>query len=115
MISERFNQLDSIVDWDDFKLILKVIYQKKRKSNAGRKPWDTVLDSKTPWLFREQLAQHDLVEKLFDAFDQQLWYSGFIPKGGQIIDASLVNVPKNRNKRDENKAIKEGKTPEGLG
>ena len=53
-------------------------------------------DSKTLWLFREQLAQHGLVEKLFNAFDQQLWYSGFIPKGGQIIDASLVNVPKMR-------------------
>ena len=64
------------------------------------------------WLFREQLAQHGLVEKLFNTFDQQLWYSDFIPKGGQIIDASLVNVPKNRNKRDENKAIKEGKNPE---
>ncbi len=57
---------------------------------------DTVPDSKTLWLFREQLAQHGLVEKLFNAFDQQLWYSGFIPKGGQIIDASLVNVPKMR-------------------
>ena len=29
------------------------------------------------------------------------------------MDASLVNVPKNRNTRDENKQIKEGKTPEG--
>jgi IS5 family transposase len=36
-----------------------------------------------------------------------------IPKGGQIVDASLVNVPKNRNTRDENRHIKEGKTPEG--
>ncbi len=34
-------------------------------------------------------------------------------KGGQIIDASLVSVPKNRNTRDENKQIKEGKTPDG--
>lgn len=77
----------------------------------GLSPDDTVPDSKTLRLFREQLAQHGLVEKLFNAFDQQLWYSGFIPKGGQIIDVSLVNVPKNRNKRDENKDIKEGKTP----
>jgi len=36
-----------------------------------------------------------------------------MPKGGQIVDASLVNVPKNRNTRDENKQIKEGKTPDG--
>ncbi len=34
-----------------------------------------------------------------------------MPKGGQIVDASLVNAPKNRNSRDENKQIKEGKPP----
>ena len=49
------------------------------------------------------------MEQLFKRFDEQLWQSGLIPQGGQIIDASLVNVPKNRNKRDENKQIKEGK------
>ena len=38
---------------------------------------------------------------------------GAEPQGGQIIDASLVSVPKNRNTRDENKQIKEGKTPDG--
>jgi IS5 family transposase len=36
-----------------------------------------------------------------------------VPKGGQIIDASLFNMPKNHNTRDENKQIKEGKTPDG--
>jgi IS5 family transposase len=45
--------------------------------------------------------------------DEQLWQSGLMPRGGQIMDASLVNVPKNRNTRDENKQIKEGKTSEG--
>jgi len=72
-----------------------------------------VPDAKTLWLFREQLARHGLVDKLFQRFDEQLWASGLMPKGGQIVDASLVNVPKNRNTRDENKQIKEGKTPDG--
>lgn len=36
-----------------------------------------------------------------------------MPKGGQIIDASLVSVPKNRKTRGENKQIKEGQTPDG--
>jgi IS5 family transposase len=71
-----------------------------------------VPDAKTLWLFREQLARHGLIVKLFQCFDEQLWESGLIPKGGQIIDASLVSVPKNRNTRDENKQIKEDKTPE---
>ena len=76
-------------------------------------PEDTVPDAKTLWLFREQLARHGLIDKLFRRFDEQLWASGLMPKGGQIIDASLVSVPKNRNTRDENQQIKEGKTPEG--
>lgn len=79
----------------------------------GLSPEDTVPDAKTLWLFRERLVRHGLMEKLFKRFDEQLWQSGLVPKGGQIIDASLVSVPKNRNTRDENKRIKEGKTPEG--
>ena len=79
----------------------------------GLSPDDTVPDAKTLWLFRERLARRGLIEKLFRRFDEQLWQSGLMPRGGQIIDASLVNVPKNRNKRDENKQIKEGKTSEG--
>lgn len=79
----------------------------------GLSPEDTVPDAKTLWLYREQLARHGLIDKLFQRFDEQLWASGLMPKGGQIVDASLVNVPKNRNTRDENKQIKEGKTPDG--
>jgi hypothetical protein len=41
------------------------------------------------------LARHRLIEKLFARFDKQPWQSGLTPKGGQIIDASLVDVPKN--------------------
>ena len=34
-------------------------------------------------------------------------------RGGQIIDATIVSVPKQRNTKEENEAIKAGKTPEG--
>jgi IS5 family transposase len=37
----------------------------------------------------------------------------YIARGGQILDASIVPVPRNRNTRDENKAIKAGDLPEG--
>ena len=36
-------RLESIVDWNDFKPMLKKVHQKKRKGNAGRKPYDTIL------------------------------------------------------------------------
>ncbi len=153
-LGDPLPRLDSLVGWGALRPLLKVIHQKQRKGNAGRKPMDvtlmfkmlvlqalynlsddqtefqvrdrlsfqrflgltpedTVPDAKTLWLFREQLARHGLIDKLFARFDEQLWESGLIPKGGQIIDASLVSVPKNRNSRDENRQIKAGKTPDG--
>lgn len=73
---------------------------------------DRVPDSKTIWLFRERLKEAKLVKKLFRQFDQFLRTSGFAAKKGQIIDASIVSVPKQRNSREENKRIKKGEIPE---
>lgn len=81
----------------------------------GLSPKDTVPDAKTLWLFREQAGRNGLIEKLYTRFCEQLWQSGLMPKGGQIINAGLVNVPKNRNSRDESKQINEGKTADGWG
>jgi len=74
---------------------------------------DKVPDAKTVWLYREQLAQADVIETLFEDFDGYLEQQGYLAMGGQIIDASIVPVPKQRNSRDDNARIKEGETPEG--
>jgi IS5 family transposase len=74
---------------------------------------DTVPDAKTVWLYREQLAQAGVIERLFDDFDRHLRSQGYLAMGGQIIDASIVPVPKQRNSRAENARIKEGETPQG--
>jgi IS5 family transposase len=73
---------------------------------------DRVPDAKTIWLFREQLTEAKLVKKLFRQFDEFLRNSGFAAKKGQIIDASIVSAPKQRNSRDDNKKIKKGKIPD---
>jgi len=73
---------------------------------------DRVPDAKTIWLFREQLTEAGLIEKAFKKFDTFLRNSGFAAKKGQIIDASIVQAPKQRNSRDENKSIKGGNVPE---
>ena len=74
---------------------------------------DRVPDAKTVWLYREQLAQAGVIEALFEDFDGYLEKQGYLAMGGQIIDASIVPVPKQRNSRDETTRIKEGETPEG--
>jgi IS5 family transposase len=73
---------------------------------------DTVPDAKTIWLFREQLTAAGVIEKAFDRFDRFLRKSGFEARKGQIVDASIVQAPRQRNHRDENKKIKDGEIPE---
>src|SRR5262245_27489686 len=73
---------------------------------------DPVPDATTIWLFREALAQAGLIDKLFERFGQHLEAEGYIARGGQIIDATIVSVPKQRNTKEENETIKAGKTPE---
>ena len=74
---------------------------------------DAVPDATTVWLFREALAKAGLVEKLFALFGQHLQAKGYIARGGQIVDATIVSAPRQRNSREENAAIKAGETPEG--
>ena len=73
---------------------------------------DPVPDATTIWLFREALAQAGLINKLFERFGQHLEAEGYTARGGQIIDATIVSVPKQRNTKEENETIKEGETPE---
>ena len=74
---------------------------------------DKVPDAKTVWLYREQLAQAGMIATVFENFDSYLKDRGYLAMGGQIIDASIVSVPTQHNKRDENAKIKAGETPEG--
>jgi transposase len=71
----------------------------------------SVPDAKTIWLFRERLSQAGAVEKLFARFDRFLEEKGLMASGGQIIDASIIPVPKQRNTRKENEEVKAGQTP----
>ncbi len=77
------------------------------KGLEGRIP-----DATTLWLFREKLSAAGVIEKLFARFDQHLEAKGYIARGGQMIDASIVSVPKQHNSRDETDTIKAGKTPQ---
>jgi IS5 family transposase len=74
---------------------------------------DVVPDEKTIWLFREQLTEAGVIKRLFQEFDEFLEEKGFRARRGQIIDASIVEAPRQRNSREENRQIKAGETPEG--
>lgn len=44
------------------------------------------------------------------AFEQQLREARYLAMGGQIVDATLVPAPKQRNTEEEKSAIKAGKS-----
>ncbi len=68
---------------------------------------DDIPDSKTIWNYREQLIEYKLIESLFEIFIKELEKIGLIVHDGSIIDASFVEVPRQRNSREENKHIKQ--------
>ena len=74
---------------------------------------DDVPDEKTIWVFKERLGE-DGVEALFAKFSEHLKDCGIMGNKGKIVDASFVDVPRQRNTREENQHIKEqGDAPEG--
>ena len=51
--------------------------------------------------------------RLIRLLDGYLNAKGYIARGCQIIDATIVSAPQQHNTREENEAIKAGQTPEG--
>lgn len=144
--------LNQLVDWESFRPTLELATKTKKKSLAGRKPFDCVMmfkalilqhlynisddeleyqirdrysfcrflgrlpedripDAKTIWLFRERLTKANVVKDLFDDFEFQLQDKGLKARKGQIVDASFVEAPRQRNTREDNAEIKAGKRP----
>ncbi len=75
-------------------------------------PGDKVPDEKTIWLFREKLTKTGLVEELFKKFVSHLTDQGMLLHEGQIVDASFVLAPRQRNSKEENMQIKAGQGSE---
>jgi transposase, IS5 family len=76
---------------------------------------NSIPDATTVAFFRERLRKAGVIEELFEMFEAYLRSQGLQARGGQIIDATLVPVPKQRNTREEKSEIKAGKLPEGWG
>ena len=78
---------------------------------------DPVPDANTIWTFREALTRARIdgrpaIQVLFQAYEAALTKAGFLAMGGQIIDATVVAAPKQRNSEGEKAEIKAGRIPE---
>lgn len=68
---------------------------------------DSMPDAKTIWKYREQWTQAGTIDACFALFRDALAEQGLVENPGKIVDATFVDVPKQRNSREENKHIKE--------
>jgi transposase, IS5 family len=106
--------IQSLYNLFDDQLEYQIIDRASFKRFLGLKKSDKVPDSKTFWLFREQLIEKDVIIGLFKIFNETLDAAGIFANEGKMVDASFVEAPRQRNTREENKHIKEtGTAPEG--
>ncbi len=72
----------------------------------------SVPDARTIWLFKQRLARGGIGAKaIFEAVQQQLQAHGYLPRGGQIVDATIVKAPIQHLDKDEKAQLDEGKAP----
>lgn len=72
---------------------------------------DDIPDAKTIWLFKDRLGA-DGVQRLFKLLTKLLADKNLILNKGKIVDATIVEVPRQRNSREENQQLKEGEVPQ---
>ena len=96
----------------DTQIEYQIIDRLSFKKFLGLESGDKVPDEKTVWLFRERITREGLVEQIFEGFNRDLESKGLIMHEGKMIDASFTVAPRQRNTREENKAIKEGRGDE---
>ncbi|MEO9336692.1 hypothetical protein ABFT80_04570 [Mesorhizobium sp. SB112] len=98
---DQLEAFSRAVDFDLFRQELETALSYSDGSRDGRPPIDPV-----------RMAKVGSIGPLFERFDTMLRDSGYIPVSGQIVAASLVAAPRQRNTKEEKAGIKAGKIPE---
>ena len=81
---------------------------------CGLGPGDSVPDANTLWDYREALIAAGAFDALFSRLDRAITDAGYLAMSGQIVDATLVEAPRQRNTDAEKTAIKAGVTAKDL-
>jgi transposase, IS5 family len=101
--------LQSLYNLSDEAMEYQILDRYSFSRFLGIREGSKVPDATTIFRFRDELAKAGVVELLFTQFDQFLREHGFRAQKGQIVDASIIRVPTQRNSREENEDIKAGK------
>lgn len=71
---------------------------------------EDVPDARTIWVYRDKLGEAG-VRALFDGFVASLKAKGYILHEGKVLDATIVETPRQRNSREDNEIVKSGQVP----
>jgi len=103
-IQQLFNLSDEQIK---FQLLDRLSFQRfARLLDTSQIP-----DRTTIWTFKERLIKAGASASVFDAVNRQLARHGYIARGGQIIDASIVQVPKQSLSKEEKPLVDGGAMP----
>jgi len=93
----------------EFQLLDRLSFQRF----VGLRHSSQIPDRTTIWTFRERLIAAGASEAIFEAVSQELAKQGYLARGGQIVDATLVPAPIQHNTSEEQELVKEGAMPAG--
>ncbi len=105
--------LQQLFNLSDEEVEFQVNDRRSFEEFVGLGVMNDIPDATTVAFFRERLRKANVIDELFEMFENYLRDQGLEARGGQIIDATLVPVPKQRNSREENKEIKANRRPDG--
>ena len=104
LIQQLFNLSDEQME---FQLLDRLSFQRF----VGLRASSQIPDRTTIWTFKERLIQAGASESVFDAVNRQLARHGYIARGGQMIDASIVEAPRQSLSKEEKAIVSEGAMP----
>ncbi|MBY0238812.1 MAG: IS5 family transposase [Burkholderiaceae bacterium] len=107
LIQQMFNLSDEQLE---FQLLDRMSFQRF----AGLRDASQIPDRTTVWTYKERLIKAGASETIFEAVNRQLAKHGYIARGGQMIDASIVQTPKQSlNKEEKSIVVEENAMPKG--
>jgi IS5 family transposase len=104
LVLQKYDDLSE--EQTEFQVLDRFSFQRFLGLDVG----DAVPDKNSIWTFKERLGEKGL-RACFDLFDAVLRESGLLASRGKIVEASFVEVPRQRNTREENAQRKAGRTP----
>jgi transposase, IS5 family len=100
LIQQLFNLSDEQME---FQLLDRLSFQRF----AGLRDSSQIPDRTTIWAFKERLIKAGASESVFEAVNRQLARHGYIARGGQMIDASIVQAPRQSLNKEEKSIVVE--------